>query len=144
MPKLFRPSGPDVYRYGVQSQLRLDSCEPAIQEVFRSAIRFVDIKIIDGHRSEERQKEMFAEGLTQLRWPDSNHNRSPSRAVDAIPYPFRQKDWNNIPMFSMFAGLILGIAAEKGIPMRAGIDWNRNLDPSDNWVDGPHFELWEG
>lgn len=45
---------------------------------------------MEGHRDEDRQNKLFEEGKTKVKWPDSKHNTSPSKASDSAPYPL---DW---------------------------------------------------
>ena len=120
------------------SLTNLKTCDERLQMVFYSVVKHVDCRVLEGHRAEKRQNLMFAQDKSTLRWPDSKHNLMPSRAVDVAPYPI---DWNNMLRFSMFAGFVKGVAASQGIPLRCGIDWNGNFDPTDNWIDAPHFEL---
>lgn len=127
-----------TYHFGERSTGNLATCHPDLDRLFREVIRHVDCAVIEGHRDEARQERLFSEGKTQLHWPDSNHNGQPSRAVDVMAYPIQ---WNNSRRNAMFAGFVLGIAAGMGIKIRAGIDWNGNFDPEDNWIDAPHFEL---
>lgn len=130
-----------MYRYSKRSLDRLESCDERIQLVFKEAIKFVDITIIEGTRSNERQQEMYDLGLSKLLPGQSKHNTDPSLAIDAAPYPI---DWNNLRRFTMFAGFILGIGRSNGIILRSGLDWDRDFDPTDqSFHDGPHFELVE-
>ena len=125
--------------YGARSMGRLATAHPDLQEVFNEAIKWIDITILESHRSEERQDKLYAEGKTQLKFPKSKHNKHPSEAVDAAPYPV---DWNDRERFSYMAGIIIGIAKMKGIELRWGGDWNRNGELKDNNFDDlPHIEL---
>ena len=72
-------------------------------------------------------------------YPNSKHNKLPSKAVDVAPYPI---DWNDPDRFYHFAGYVRGIAEGMGIKIRWGGDWNGNFDLKDqNFYDLPHFEL---
>ena len=45
---------------------------------------------------------------------------------------------------TLFAGFVLGVAHEMGIPIRWGGDWNGNWDTADNnFDDFWHFEIIE-
>ena len=125
-------------KFSKTSLERLSSCDIRLQNLFHEIIKYQDCTIIEGYRGKEVQNHFFAKGTSKLKWPDSNHNKYPSRAVDVIAYPIQ---WENGLRNAMFAGLVLGIAFKMGIPIRAGIDWNQNFDPTDNWNDVPHFEL---
>lgn len=118
---------------------RLATCDARVQEVLHEAIKHVDFVVLCGHRGQADQEQAFHDGRSTKHWPDSNHNQTPSPAVDIAPFPI---DWSNIERFRFVAGFILGVAAAKGIQMRSGVDWNRNFDPKDeHFVDGPHLEL---
>ena len=118
---------------------RLATCDGRLQEILRAAIAHYDFTVLEGHRSEARQNQLYAEGKSKLRYPRSKHNSTPSRAVDVAPYPI---DWNDRERFYYLAGLIMGIAKIKGIPLRWGGDWDRDTDFADNTFDDlPHFEI---
>lgn len=134
-----------MYRFSERSKLHLATCHPDIRNVFNNVIKFRDCAIIEGHRQEERQEEMFRTGMSQLHFPDSRHNGQPSLAVDVVPY-FADRDphidWNDREAFILFAGVVLGVAGGKGIKMICGCDWNNNGILSDNrFQDMGHFEL---
>lgn len=133
------------YYYSEKSMAQLESCELDIQRIFKEAIKHVDITIIEGVRSKERQNELYRQGKSQLQWPDGKHNIEPekgevkSRAIDAAPYPI---DWNDRERATLFAGFILGIAAQMGIKLRWGGDWDSDWQVKDNNFDDLwHFEL---
>ena len=141
------------YRYGVASTSRLETCHEQIQVVFKRVIKYVDCSILEGHRSIERQTELYntvlpdgsrltkIDGISQK----GNHNYDPSRAVDAIPYPGKlhgQSVWHDQPRLCLFAGIVLGIAFSEGVLMRWGGDWQSDGSPrNDTFFDGPHYEL---
>lgn len=127
------------HRYSTNSQSRLEQCHPSLQRVFLAVIEHVDNTIITGHRPKEEQNRLFDEGKSQLKYPKGKHNSLPSLAVDAAPYPI---DWNDRERATLFAGFVLGIAAEMGIKLRWGGDWNMNFETKDNNFDDLwHFEL---
>lgn len=129
------------YAYGPKSKERLVQCHPALQRVFNEVIRHMDASITEGFRDEETQNRYFDEKKSKLRWPEGKHNRKPSHAVDAIPYPV---DWEDIPRFIRFAYFVIGVAAGMGIKLRWGGDWDRDFDLEDQrFNDYPHFELVE-
>lgn len=119
----------------------LDTCHQDLQDICREAIKYIDYTVINGHRNEQQQNEDFANHLSQKQWPDGKHNKLPSDAVDLAPFPI---DWNNLPRFYLLAGIIIGIAAMKGIKIRWGGCWNAidgNFDIKHNkFNDLGHFE----
>lgn len=127
------------YQFSALSKRRLATCDKRLQEIFNEVIKHVDCTVICGHRSKAEQEAAFRAGTSKLRWPNSLHNRLPSLAVDVVPYPV---DWDDRSRFIYFAGFVRGIAIQKGIEIRSGVDWNGNFNLKDeNFFDAPHFEL---
>ena len=128
-------------KYGNTSTRNLLTCDTRLQQVFNEVIKHVDCSILEGHRPEEKQNDLYHAGKSQLQWPDSNHNELPSQAVDVAPYPI---DWNDRERFTYFAGFVIGIAESMGIKLRWGGDWDGDWQVRDNNFDDlPHFELIE-
>jgi peptidoglycan L-alanyl-D-glutamate endopeptidase CwlK len=136
--------------FGKTSQDRLSTCDPRLQAIMLEAIQVVDFTVVVGHRGEEEQNKAFDEGKSQKRWPDGNHNASPSRAIDVAPVWYEngkaQVDWADVPAFARLMGVIQGIAFRHGIRLRFGIDWDGDFrsvghDPGENFLDAPHVEL---
>jgi peptidoglycan L-alanyl-D-glutamate endopeptidase CwlK len=143
--------------FGERSLKRLTLCEPVLQRVFERVVREFDCVILVGHRGREEQDAAFAAGKSKLAWPKSKHNAWPSRAVDAAPYDSRAAggvNWDtslktragarNLARYYLFAGAVLGIAAEMGVRLRWGGDWDGDdfVDDQD-FDDLVHFELAE-
>ena len=131
--------------YNERSEARLKECHEDLQMIFYEVIKYFDCSIICGQRGEKEQNEAFEMGLSQLKYPKSNHNKSPSLAVDAVPYPV---EWNNINRMRLFAGFVLGIASQlkaNGFidhDIRWGGDWDRDTFMKDQrFHDVAHFEL---
>ena len=120
-------------RFSRLSEERLATCEMPLQELFHFVIQHVDCSILEGHRGEERQTEAYHSGHSKLKWPNSKHNKNPSRAVDVAPYPI---DWDDIMRFREFGHYVKGVADVLGIKIRWGGDFP-------TWKDYPHFELVE-
>lgn len=128
-----------MYKFGKKSKERLEECDPKIQEVFNELINYMDISIICGYRGKEEQNKAFNEGRSKLKYPESKHNKKPSLAVDAVPYPL---DWDDRERFSYMAGMARMIAKSKGYDLRWGGDWDSDGTLKDNNFDDlPHFEL---
>ena len=128
-----------MYKYSKTSKGRLSTSDERLQKVFNEVIKYVDCSILEGHRNEERQENLFKEGKTKVHYPKGRHNSKPSRAVDVTPYPV---DWADRERQTLFAGFVLGLARGMGIHLRWGGDWNMNFEVKDNRFDDfPHFEL---
>jgi hypothetical protein len=74
-----------------------------------------DITILEGHRGEERQNQMVAEGKSQLRWPRSKHYYHP--LADHI-----KATWSRLQA----EGKVVG-------NLEWGGDWR--------FQDGPHWQI---
>jgi hypothetical protein len=119
---------------------KLSTCDGRLIKVFNIVIVEFDCTIIEGHRPEERQDELFRTGFSKVEWPDSEHNVIPSRAVDSLPYPIDWEDWERN---RTFGGYVLGVASQLDIPLRWGGDWDRDWTLNDQtFIDLPHFEIW--
>jgi len=89
----------------------------------------------------QRQRALYKQGTTRIDGLTklSQHNYSPSRAFDLAPYPI---DWQDRARFYVLAGVVLGAAADLGIDLRWGGDWDGDGTFQDqNFHDLPHFEL---
>lgn len=128
--------------FGETSQERLRSCHPDLQRVFNEVIKTIDCAILEGFRAQHKQNEAFREGRSKLKWDQSKHNKVPSKAVDAVPFPI---DWDDKKRFHVFAGFVMGVASQMGIEIRWGGDWDGDWDFTDQrFHDLPHFELRHG
>lgn len=133
--------------FGNKSLEKLKTCHPDIQKVMLEAIKEVDFTVIFGTRTPAEQFELFKQGrvLQDGKWvkvgatvtnldginKKSEHNYSPSRAIDIAPYPI---DWNNTKRFLDLSKIILRVAKEQGVDLEWG----------GNWVslkDYPHYQL---
>jgi peptidoglycan L-alanyl-D-glutamate endopeptidase CwlK len=125
--------------FSPRSLANLDTCHEDLQQVFISVVQRFDCTVLCGHRGEEAQNEAHRTGKSQLKYPQGNHNKFPSSAVDVAPYPI---DWENRERFVYFGGYVLGVAANMDIGLRWGGDWSMDHDLTDQtFHDLPHFEL---
>lgn len=128
-------------QFSEASKLKLSSCAEPLQRLFNEVIKHADCRIEEGHRGELAQETAFRAGNSRLRFPNSKHNKYPSMAVDATPYPWR---WSREKELIHFAGKVMGIAAAMGIRIRWGGDFDSDHDLHDqSFNDYPHFELVE-
>lgn len=127
--------------FSTQSQARLSTCDFRLQRIFNEVIKHIDCTIIEGHRNKERQDAAYNAGKSKVKWPNSKHNKSPSLAVDVMPW-YKDKphirwdisDKQTAIELHRFAGFVQGVAAGMGIPIKWGGSFN-------NFFDGPHYEL---
>ena len=126
-------------KFSRKSRKRLNTCDEDLIFLFEEVVKYFDCSVLEGHRGKRLQNKYFKEGKSKLKYPEGNHNKKPSTAVDVVPYPI---DWNDRERMTYFAGYVKGIALILGIPIRWGGDWNGNNDLKDNNFDDlPHFEL---
>lgn len=133
-------------KYSDKSLARLATCHPDLQRLFKEVIKHRDCTIITGHRQKEGQDEAYRNGFSQVKWPNSKHNRNPSIAVDVMPYFSIEPHirWDDQLSTYNFIGFVMGIAATMGIKLRSGADWDMDTDFEDQtFMDLPHFELVE-
>lgn len=127
--------------FGEASKAKLATCHPDLQKVLNEAIKHVNFSVTCGHRGQAEQDKAFAEGKSQIKFPSGKHNKLPSLAVDVAPYPC---DWNDECAFIWLNGFICGVAANMGINLRSGVDWDGDLNVKEHsLIDGPHVEIKE-
>jgi len=133
--------------FGKSSAEKLETAHEDLQTLFNEVVKYFDCTILCGFRNKQDQDEAYEKGFSKVKWPNGKHNKTPSMAVDAVPYPI---DWNDTARMKYFAGFVKGIAAilkDQGKithTVVSGIDWNNNTELKDtNFFDHPHFELKE-
>lgn len=119
-------------KFSNRSMSILETCDHRLQALFNTVIIEHDCSILCGYRGKEEQNYLESIGKSQLRFPKSKHNTSPSCAVDVAPYPI---DWNDIDRFVRFGQSVKIIAAAMRIPIVWGGDWVSFKG------DYPHYEL---
>jgi hypothetical protein len=112
-------------------------CDKALQEV-------ADISLTCGHRGQREQNEKFYSNNSKVQWPNSKHNSLPSLAVDLQPYPYPRNDLKLHAALGYIAGRIIQMAAEDGVTIRWGGDWDKDGDVTDQSFDDLfHLEIIE-
>lgn len=138
-----------TYVLGKRSKANLEGLHPDMKAVVERAIQLTtqDFTVIEGVRTLERQRELYAQGRTKpgqvVTWTlKSRHLPGPDglgRAVDIVPYPL---DWNTVSKFEAIADAMYQAAKELDVHIRWGADWNENGTPRERGEnDSPHFEL---
>lgn len=120
-----------MFLYSIRSQENLDTCTSELIRLFGEVIKYRDCTVICGRRGKDEQDKAYTDGKSTKKYPNSYHNRFPSRAVDVAPYPI---DWQDIDRFREFGGFVLGIAAILNIPVEWGGHWEKP-------VDMPHWQI---
>lgn len=137
------------YSFGARSRDKLNTCAVSIQQVTERALSYgvMDFSVTEGHRTVEVQQQLYREGKTQIDGVDKlgKHNVMPSKAADLLPYPATVNGvnvWSDKQRFCVLAGLMYAAAAELGVSIRWGGDWDGDGNNADsNFLDLPHFEI---
>lgn len=100
--------------------------------------------ILETYRDKERQNMLNKKDKTQVRFPNSKHNKYPSKAIDLLPLQSNNEvDWNDRELLTLFAGYGLAVAKMKNIQIRWGGDWDRDSELKDNKFDDLyHYEVY--
>ena len=72
---------PKHYRFGKRSRERLEGVNVKLVNVLNELIKIMDVTIIEGVRSKERQAELLEKGATKVKY--SKHMEG--KAVDLAP-----------------------------------------------------------
>ena len=133
-----------------RSRTRLQGVHPDLIRVVERAIQLSrqDFTVLEGVRTPERQKQLYAQGRTKpgpkVTWTlNSRHFVDPKtgygHAVDLAPFPI---DWSDLTKFDAISRAMFDAAKELGIAIRWGADWDRDGKPRERGeTDSPHFEL---
>ena len=125
-------------RFGKRSRSRLKGVNPKLVNVLNEAIKLMDLTILEGLRSAERQKELVASGASKTM--KSKHLKG--WAVDVTPYPVDFDSAKGINRHYYMAGMLRGIAHMMKIPVRSGADWDSDGEIKDQkFNDLVHLEL---
>ena len=124
-----------MYKFGKRSRKRLEGVDAKLVNVLNELIKIMDVTVIEGLRSAERQKELLAKGATKVKY--SKHMEG--KAVDIAPYPI---DWEDRERFLYMGGMVRGIAKALNLKVRWGGDWDSDGEIKDNSFDDlVHIEI---
>lgn len=148
-----------AYKLSQRSLDRLEGVKPDLINVVKRAIELttIDFGVIEGVRTEERQKELVAKGASKTM--KSKHLEG--NAVDLMVYVDGRGCWE-LNLYDEVADAMRQAAIEEGVPIRWGCAWHiDNIEDFDGtmesamneyidlrrsqgkrpFLDGPHFEL---
>lgn len=138
-----------IYVYGNKSESKIVTCTQNLQLVIYRGIELTpyDITIIHGWRGEEIQNALFASGASDNPWPDSKHNtidedsQALSEAFDFGPWIDSRIPWGETHIFAVIAGCFFAAAAELGVLLRWGGDWDADGNTKEHKLqDWGHME----
>jgi peptidoglycan L-alanyl-D-glutamate endopeptidase CwlK len=116
---------------GSRSRERLVGVHPDLVRVVQCAIQItrVDFTVLEGLRSEDRQRKLFQQGASKT----LNSRHITGHAVDLGAYMDGEVRWD-WPLYYQIADAMKMEALEQGVPIEWGGDWK-------TFKDGPHFQL---
>jgi len=122
-------------KFGKRSREKMKGVDSRLINVMNELIKLMDVTIIEGLRTKERQEELVAKGASKTKF--SKHIEG--KALDLSPYPI---DWENRDGFYYMGGMIRGIAQQLGYDIRYGGDWDSDGQTKDNNFDDlVHIEI---
>lgn len=136
-------------KFSQKSLDKLKGVHPDLVKVLNRAIQNSkqDFSVLEGVRTPERQKELYAQGRTKpgdiVTWVlQSNHfvhKDGLGHAVDVVTYPL---DYNNTKGYLEIGRAVTAAAQELGIHVRWGADWDEDGKLQEKGeTDIGHFEL---
>ena len=116
---------------GARSLSRLEGLHPDLVKVVKrtAVISHLDFTVLEGLRTIERQKQLFAQRATTTM--KSRH--LDGHAVDLAPMLSGEVRWD-WPLYHQLAKIVKQAAAEVGVELEWGGDWR-------TFKDGPHWQL---
>lgn len=140
------------FRFGARSERNLEGVNPKLVEVVRMALEIstVDFAVIEGLRTVERQKELYAQGRTKpgpkVTWTLKSKHID-GEAVDLLPVNPKTGrldggSWTDTDALDSVAHAMFYAAASLGVKIRAGLDWDGDgIFREKGETDQVHYEL---
>ena len=148
-----------TYKLSTKSQERLIGVEPELKEIVYEAIKVtkIDFGVIEGLRTEEKQKQLVESGASQTM--KSKHLEG--RAVDLMAYIGGRGSWE-LNVYDEIADAVKEAAVKVDVAVRWGAawtvtdirEWEGTMEDAMNsyidtrrsqgrrpFIDAPHFEL---
>ena len=148
-----------AYKLSTRSQERLMGIEPELKEAVYAAIKVtkIDFGVIEGLRTEEKQKQLVESGASQTM--KSKHLEG--RAVDLMAYIGGRGSWE-LNVYDEIADAMKEAAVKVDVAVRWGAawtvtdirEWEGTMEDAMNsyidtrrsqgrrpFIDAPHFEL---
>ncbi len=119
------------FKFSQRSENNLKGVKPQLVAVVRRALELssVDFGITEGLRTQERQKQLYAEGKSQT----MNSRHINGEAVDVVAYVGGTVSWD-FQLYRKISEAFKQAAQELNTPIDWGGDWK-------TLADGPHFQL---
>jgi peptidoglycan L-alanyl-D-glutamate endopeptidase CwlK len=144
-----------VHKFGKRSLEKLETCHEDLQKIMKLAISRsrIDFGISEGHRSEERQLDLYEIGKSKVKF--GKHNESPSMACDIYVWhddaTIRREKQYDAESLAYIAGIVVSCAAELKEKsevkhdIRIGLNWDMDgeIVTDQSFYDGCHYEIVE-
>jgi peptidoglycan L-alanyl-D-glutamate endopeptidase CwlK len=130
-------------KFSQKSLDKLNTADHHLVILFTEVVKHRDCSVIWGFRGKADQDAAFASGASKKKWPDGEHNKTPSQAVDVAPCINGKISSDSRECYA-FAGFVLGFAAALGLAgrIRWGGDWDQDGSVTDQtFNDLWHFEI---
>ena len=140
------------YKLGNTSKKRLSTCHIDLQKIIETAIEVsaIDFGIAEGHRSTERQKQLFDLGLSKIDGitKKGKHNYSPSMAFDIYAWVNGKSSYDS--RYIIYLGGVINTVAKMLYDSEVifhKVRWGGNWDvdgeiiTDQGFIDIGHFEL---
>ena len=131
------------FNFGAKSEQNYGTLTWNLRKVADKGLGYgiMDFSIDCGFRTKAEQDRVFRLKRSKVQWPNSRHNHLPSKAMDLVPYVRGKSSWNKLHC-CVLAGLILAAAAELGVKLRWGGNWDMDSEPitDQDFQDLVHFE----
>lgn len=116
---------------GARSLSRLQGVHPDLVRVVKraAAMSDLDFTVLEGLRTVERQKELFAQKATKT----MNSRHITGHAVDLAPMIGGKISWD-WPLYNRLSKIVKAAAVAEKVSITWGGDWR-------TFKDGPHWEL---
>jgi peptidoglycan L-alanyl-D-glutamate endopeptidase CwlK len=120
-----------AFKLGLKSKWNLNGVHPDLVKVVELAITIskVDFTVLEGLRTEKRQKELMLNGASKTM--KSRHLTGHAVDLGALINGKVAWDW---PLYHKVAEAMKLASKQLGIPIEWGGDWR-------TFKDGPHFQL---
>ena len=138
-------------KFSNSSKEKLRTVDKGLQALFNEVVKHFDCTVTCGLRTTAEQQTLYAQGRTMpgpivtnldgvtKRSRHQINDQGICTAVDVVPYPI---DWDGRDRFYHFAGFVKGMAAQMGLDVTWGGDWDSDYVLDDqSFYDFPHFEI---
>lgn len=142
------------YQFGERSLQNLNTCHPDLILIAKEALKVsqVDFGISEGHRSPDRQLQLYNEGKSKIDGvtKKGKHNYNPSLAFDFYAYVPGAKNLAFDTVHLMYLVGVITATAERLRQegkiesfVRSGANWDRDgqLKYDQTFFDAPHIEI---